>query len=57
MFLRAEGWSGGRKIEDMQKNDRIVFYPEIFGSDTEYNYMKRNKTSRYGYVDHNYVMY
>lgn len=55
--LKAEGWAGARTIERMYKNDKIVFYPDKFGSDTEYNYMKRNKTSHYGYVDHNYVMY
>lgn len=55
--LKAEGWSGARSIAKMAAGEKIVFYPQKFGSDTEYNYMKRNKTSQYGYVDHNYVDY
>ena len=55
--LKAEGWSGARSIAKMAKGEEIVFYPEKFGTDTEYNYMKRKKKSQYGYVDHNYVDY
>ena len=54
--LRKEGWSGGAVLELMYYGDKINFYPLIFGSDTEYNYMQRIKTGMYGYVDHHYAM-
>lgn len=54
--LRKEGWSGGTVLELMYYGDEINFYPLIFGSDTEYNYMQRIKTGMYGYVDHHYAM-
>ena len=43
--LRKEGWDGGA----------VNYYPDIYGSDTEYNYMQRVRTGTYGYVDHHYA--
>ena len=54
--LRKEGWTGGTVLELMYWGERINYYPYIFGSDTEYNYMQRIKTGTYGYVDHHYAM-
>lgn len=53
--LRKEGWSGGTVLELMYDGDEIRFYPDIYGSDTEYNYMQRVSTKTYGYVDHHYT--
>ena len=53
--LRKEGWSGGTILELMYDGDKIYFYPDIYGSDTEYNYMQRDVTKTYGYVDHHYT--
>ena len=50
--LRKEGWSGGTVLELMYDGNEIRFYPDIYGSDTEYNYMQRVSTKTYGYVDH-----
>lgn len=55
--LRAEGWDGGAVLEKMDKGDEIKFYPDIYGSDTEYNYMQRKGTGVYGYVDHHYTSF
>lgn len=53
--LRKEGWLGGTILELMYNGEEIRYFPEIFGSDTEYNYMQRMKTKTYGYVDHHYT--
>ncbi len=55
--LRAEGWDGGAVLENMYKGDEIKYYPDIYGSDTEYNYMQRKSTETYGYVDHHYTSF
>ncbi len=55
--LRQEGWTGGAVLELMYDGEKISYYPDIFGSDPEYNYMKRIKTGTYGYVDHHYTRY
>ncbi len=55
--LKAEGWSGARTIAHMNANEGITFYPQKFGSDTEYNYMIRDYKKMKGYVDHNFVKY
>ena len=53
--LRKEGWLGGTALELMYDGEEINYYPDILGSDTEYNYMQRIKTGTYGYVDHHYT--
>ena len=53
--LRKEGWDGGAVLENMDRGDVVNYYPDIYGSDTEYNYMQRVRTGTYGYVDHHYA--
>ncbi len=53
--LRKEGWTGGTVLELMYDGEQIKYYPYVFGSDPEYNYMQRNRTGTYGYVDHHYT--
>lgn len=53
--LRKEGHVQGTILELMYNQEPINFYPQIYGTDTEYNYMQRVKTGTYGYVDHNYT--
>lgn len=53
--LRKEGYSGGTVLELMYDGEAIDYYPDIYGSDTEYNYMCRLATGTYGYVDHHYT--
>lgn len=53
--LRKEGWTGGTVLELMYNGEQILYYPDILGTDSEYNYMRRNKTGTYGYVDHHYT--
>lgn len=53
--LRKEGWLGGTILELMYDGEEINYYPDILGSDTEYNYMQRIKTGTYGFVDHHYT--
>ncbi|MFI3212888.1 MAG: hypothetical protein R3Y24_06050 [Eubacteriales bacterium] len=55
--LRNEGWSGGTILELMYDGESVDYYLQIFGSDPEYNYMKRHATGTYGYVDHHYIQY
>ncbi len=53
--LRKEGNLQGTVLELMYNQEPINFYPQIYGTDTEYNYMQRIKTGTYGYVDHNHT--
>lgn len=53
--LRKEGWLGGKILELMYDGEKINYFPDIYGSDTEYNYMQRIQTSTYGFVDHHYT--
>lgn len=53
--LRKEGWTGGTVLELMYDGEQINYYPDIYGSDSEYNYMQRLKTGTYGFVDHHYT--
>ncbi|MBQ6888132.1 MAG: hypothetical protein IJN54_11530 [Lachnospiraceae bacterium] len=53
--LRKEGWSQGTVLELMYRGEKVYFYDDILGSDPEYNYMRRDSTKTYGYVDHHYV--
>ncbi len=53
--LRKEGWLGGTVLELMYDGEEIIYYPYEFGSDPEYNYMRRLETGTYGYVDHHYT--
>ena len=53
--LRREGHLGGEVLELMYDGEPIDYYPYVFGSDSEYNYMRRLETKTYGYVDHHYV--
>lgn len=55
--LRKEGWAGGTILELMYDGEQINYYPDIYGTDTEYNYMQRLKTETYGYVDHHYTRF
>lgn len=52
--LRKEGWTGGTILELMYDGEKIWYY-DILGSDVEYNYVQRIKTTTYGYVDHHYT--
>lgn len=54
--LRREGHEGGAVLELMYNGEGINFYPDIYGTDTEYNYMQRHKTKTYGYVNHDFTM-
>lgn len=53
--LRKQGYTGGTVLELMYNNESIVFYPQRYGTDSEYNYMRRIKTSTCGYVNHDYT--
>lgn len=53
--LRKEGWDGGAVLELMYNGEKINYYPDVYGSDPEYNYMRRVKTGTYGYVNHDYT--
>ncbi len=39
----------------MYEGEKIYFYPTIYGTDTEFNYMRRIKTGTYGYVNHDFT--
>lgn len=53
--LRQEGHDNGTILELMYEGEKIYFYPTIYGTDTEYNYMRRYKTGTYGYVNHDFT--
>lgn len=55
--LRKQGGLKGEILELMYDGERINFYPELYGADSEYNYMQRVKTGTYGYVDHHYTRF
>lgn len=55
--LRKEGWTGGTILELMYKGESVKYYPQVYGTDPEYNYIQRSKTNTYGFVDHHYINY
>lgn len=55
--LRKQGHENGTILELMYNGEAINYYPTVYGTDPEYNYMRRLKTKTYGYVRHEYAFY